>query len=210
MKRLKTNGEAEAKVVPSLKKPKLKVLTIPTGAEIAEVVADFHLAKEPAAVLDFVIKDALADIRSFQNYRMRKVRQGDSLAEPIEEIYKPLTKLVSFLEANPGVLKEILPALAGERLGELFSFTGIGRALDGVAIPDDGELLGATSGKTRCRSTSPRPRHSMVRRAETMGCSTVTACFCMSSGLSLSPSKVGLQRKPPTRVDARPMLNDDT
>ena len=42
MKRPKANGEAEAKVAHSPKKPRLQGLTIPSSAQIAEVVADFR------------------------------------------------------------------------------------------------------------------------------------------------------------------------
>jgi hypothetical protein len=63
------------------------------------------------------------------------------MAEPIDKLHKLVGELISFLAVNPGVLKEILPAPAGEKLGELYSFTGIGKALDRSAFPEDGDLL---------------------------------------------------------------------
>jgi hypothetical protein len=141
MKRSDTKGGAELKGARSAKKRELQTLTVPTDSQFIEVVDDFGLANGPAAVLDFVIRDSLADLRSYQGWRRRKTGHDEKIAAPIEEIYKLLSKLVSFLEANPGVLKEILPASAGEKLGELFSFTGIGRALNRDVFPDDGKLM---------------------------------------------------------------------
>jgi hypothetical protein len=141
MKRSDTNGGAKSKGARPTKKQKLQTLTVPTDSQFIELVDDFGLENGPAAVLDFVIRDALADLRSYQGWRRRKTAHDKRIADPIEEIYKLLSKLVSFLETNPGVLKEILPAPTGEKLGELFSFTGIGRALDRDAFPDDGDLL---------------------------------------------------------------------
>jgi hypothetical protein len=141
MKRSDTKGGAAPRVARSQKKRELQTLTVPTDVQFIEVVDNLGLADVPAAVLDFVIRDALADLRSYQSWHRRKTGHDQRIADPIEEIYKLLTKLVSFLEANPGVLKEILPAPAGEKLGELYSFTGIGKALDRDAFPDDGKLL---------------------------------------------------------------------
>jgi hypothetical protein len=141
MKRPDTKGGAELKGTRSPKKRELQTLRVPTDAEIMAVVDDFGLTDRAAAVLDFVIRDALADLRSYQSWHRRKTGHDERLADPIEEIYRLLTKLVSFLEANPGVLKEILPTPAGEKLGELFSFTGIGKALNRDAFPGDGKLL---------------------------------------------------------------------
>jgi hypothetical protein len=141
MKRGEAGGEHKSKVARPKVKREQQALTIPTSAQIKAAVDDLGLEEGPAAVLDFVIKDALADLWSYQGWRKRKLGQDEWIAEPIEEIHRLLTKLVSFLETNPGVLKEILPAPAGEKLGALFSFTGIGRALDRDAFPDDGNLL---------------------------------------------------------------------
>lgn len=141
MKRAKAEGAPEPKVARAKEKRKLQALTIPTSAQLKLVVADFRLAQGPAAVLDFVIKDALADLRSYQTWRLRKIGEDERIADPIGEIHKLLTKLVLFLEANPGVLKEILPAPTGEKLGELYSFTGIGKALNRDAFPLDGKGL---------------------------------------------------------------------
>jgi len=141
MKRVKAEGAPEPKVARAKEKRKLQTLKIPTRAQIKLVVADLRLEEGLAAVLDLVIKDAVADLRSYQTWRLRKIDQNERIADPIEEIYKPLIKLVLLLEANPGVLKEILPAPTGEKLGELFSFTGIGKALNGDAFPHDGKSL---------------------------------------------------------------------
>ena len=141
MKRSDTSGGAELKGARSRKKRELQALRVPTEAELFEAVDDLGLADGPAAVLDFVIRDALADLRTYQSSRTRKIGHDERFADPIKEIYKLLSKLVSFLEANPSVLKDILPATAGEKLGELFSFTGIGRALERNAFPDDGKPL---------------------------------------------------------------------
>jgi Recombinase zinc beta ribbon domain len=141
MKRSYTKGGDESKGARSPKKRELQTLRVPTDAQFMAVVDDFGLTDRAAAVLDLVIGDALADLRSYQRWRRRKTGHDEQIADPIEEIYKLLSKLVSFLEANPGVLKQILPAPAGERLGELFSFTGIGRALNRELFPGDGKLL---------------------------------------------------------------------
>lgn len=210
MKRPKANGEAEAKVAHSLKKPRLQGLTIPSSAQIAEVVADFRLAKGPAAVLDFVIKDAMADIRSFQSWRVRKVRQDESLADPIEGIHRPLTKLVSFLEANPGVLKEILPAAAGGKLGELFSFTGIGQALDRIAFPDDGELLRGYLAKDAQQFDIASAETFYARTREDFGLLQGDRLLLCVLRVVLEPLEGWFAAKAANEGAARPMLVGDT
>lgn len=125
----------------SSKKRKPQPLKIPTSEELRVLAIDFELASGPAAVLEFVIKNALADLRTYQRARSRKTRWDEQFAEPIDELHKLVGELISFLVASPGVLKEILPAPAGEKLGELYSFTGIGKALDRDAFPHDGKSL---------------------------------------------------------------------
>jgi hypothetical protein len=139
MNRSDTKGKPGSKAAP--KKRKQQALTVPTDVQLIAVVDDLGLADGPAAVLDFVIRDALADLRSYQSLRTRKLGRDKRIADPIKEMHKFLGKVASFLEANPGVLKEILPAPAGVKLGELFSFTGIGKALDRDAFPKDGKSL---------------------------------------------------------------------
>jgi hypothetical protein len=105
MKRSYTKGGDESKGARSPKKRELQTLRVPTDAQFMAVVDDFGLTDRAAAVLDLVIGDALADLRSYQRWRRRKTGHDEQIADPIEEIYKLLSKLVSFLEANPGVLK---------------------------------------------------------------------------------------------------------
>ena len=120
---------------------KLQSLRVPTSAQIQEAIADLRLATGSAAVLEFVINDTLADLRTYQSARLRKIRQDEWLTEPIGELETLLRKHISFLEAHPGIPKEILPAPTGEKLGELFSFEGISRALEQELLPGDGEPL---------------------------------------------------------------------
>ena len=50
----------------SSKKLKPQPLKIPTSEEFRELAIDFELASGPAAVLEFVIKNTLADLRTYQ------------------------------------------------------------------------------------------------------------------------------------------------
>ena len=122
-------------------KHKPQSLSFPSSAQIEEAAGDLGLTKDQMAVLEFVIKDAVADLHAYQSWRIGKVHRDNRLSDPIEELCGRLTKLASYLDANQGTLKEILPAPAGTKLGELFSFTGIGRALDRDVFPDDWESL---------------------------------------------------------------------
>jgi hypothetical protein len=148
---LKIEGEAElnaagrgkkaGKSGRAKEKPKPQPLRVPTDAEVRELAAEFKLETGPAAVLEFVIKNGLADLRSMQRARTRKFREDELLSGLIDELEPSLGELIAFLKAHPDALKKLLPAPAGAKLGELYSFTGIGKALDRDAVPDDGKLL---------------------------------------------------------------------
>jgi hypothetical protein len=141
MKRINTRGKAKPEAAHSAERRKLQALKVPKDAQIKAVVGGFRLAKGQAAVLDFIVKDTLADLRSYQGWRVHKIDHDERVAEPIDEIYQSLSRLVSSLEAYPNALKDILSAPTGAKLGDLFSFTGIGKALDRDAFPDDGKSL---------------------------------------------------------------------
>jgi hypothetical protein len=134
-------GVVKAKSGRPKRKVRLQPLKIPTSAEIQEVAADFQLATGPASVLDFVIKDTLADLRTYQRSRSRKIREDEQLTAHIAELHTYLSNLISFADSHPGILKEILPAPAGEKLGEAFSFADISKALGRDEFPKDGKLL---------------------------------------------------------------------
>ena len=53
----------------SSKKPKPQPLKSPTSEELRELTIDFELASGPATVLEFVIKNTLADLRIYQGAR---------------------------------------------------------------------------------------------------------------------------------------------
>ena len=122
------------------KSPKAPRLTIPSQETFDEIAADFKLSEVQATHLADFVKHALADTVLYQFVRSRDADHKEQVRDLIE-LEKRLGALVSLLEGKADLLKAILPTAVLDELGELFSFTGIGRALGKDVFPDDPDLL---------------------------------------------------------------------
>jgi hypothetical protein len=115
-------------------------LKIPAQETIKEIVADLRLSEDQAVVLEFVVKNTLADVLLYQLVRSRE-GDRDELIRDLIELEKRLGRVISFLEGRTNLLQEILPTAVLDEFGELFSFTSIGRALGKDVFPENPHLL---------------------------------------------------------------------
>jgi hypothetical protein len=118
-------------------------LKIPKAAEFQELAHDFQLSARQARLLEMVVKETLADIRSLQCAVAHRPDRDERREEVKDrsEFAAIVGKLISFLEERPGFLLKILRNEVLEEIGESFSFTGIGRALERDEFPEDGLSL---------------------------------------------------------------------
>jgi hypothetical protein len=111
------------------------------------------------------------------------------------------------------VLKEILPAPAGERLGELFSFTGIGRALDREAFPNDGKMLRASLRRSAQQFDIASAERYYAQAREDYGLLHGDRLFLYSLRIVLEPlagwfaTKAANRGGRPANVERRHMIN---
>jgi hypothetical protein len=121
----------------------MQSLRIPTDAEFQELANDFKLSKRRARFLEMVVKETLADIRSFQRVFAHQPNRDERRVEVRDrgDFAALVSKLISFLEARPKFLRKILRNEVLEELGDSFSFTGIGRSLERDVFPMDGMSL---------------------------------------------------------------------
>jgi hypothetical protein len=115
-------------------------LKIPAQETIKEIAADLDLSVDQTTVLESVVRNALTDALLYQSVRSRDGDRDDLIRDLIE-LEKRLGRVISFLEGRTNILKEILPTAVLDEFGELFSFTGIGRALGKDVFPENPHLL---------------------------------------------------------------------
>jgi hypothetical protein len=130
----KTRKSSKTKTAPR------RDLKIPAQETIKEIAADLRLSDDQAVVLEFVVKNTLTDVLLYQLVRSRE-GDRDELIRDLIELEKRLGKVISFLEGRTNLLNEILPTAVLDEFGELFSFTGIGRALGKDVFPENPHML---------------------------------------------------------------------